>query len=245
MSVSAIPLPASGQVHLWLASEPAPLAVDLQQRYSTWLSSDEQQRMQRFHFAVDQQRFLLARALVRSVLGTYLQQEPQSLRFVCNAHGKPELKREAAGLSLSFNLSHTQGLLALAVTQNADIGVDVEAVTRTVDMLALAERFFAPAETAQIKHCAADRQRDCFFGIWTLKEAYVKARGLGLQLGLDSFAFQLDAADALVFSTPETGMEPSAWSFLQLHHAEHFRVAVAVHTGGLTLADMTVRTVTF
>lgn len=245
LPATEIPLPASNQVHLWLASEPALLEVDQKQRYAAWLSHDEQQRMQRFHFAADQQRFLLARTLVRSVLAGYLQQEPGHLRFGCNAHGKPELKRETTSASLQFNLSHTQGLLALAVTAEAAVGVDVEAVTRTVDMLALAERFFAAAETAQIKQCAAGQQRECFFRVWTLKEAYVKARGLGLQLGLDSFAFQLAGGSALAFSTAEPGVESSEWSFFQLQHSEHFCVAVAVHSADLTNADLTVRTVTF
>jgi len=235
-------LPASGQVHLWVQSEPPALSAAEQQRIVAWLNEEERQRWQRFKFAGDRQRFLQARALVRSVLAGYLQQQPAILQFMLNQYGKPQLQQQP--LPLHFNLSHTHGLLVLAVSADTEVGVDVEAVNREVEPLALAERFFAPAETALIKAQSADSQRDCFFRLWTLKEAYVKARGLGLQLGLESFAFHFDAGGLPKMNLSDAGVDPSHWSFIQLQHAEHFRIALAVQAAGISNAHVTLLTPT-
>ena len=236
-------LPASGHVHLWVQSEPHTLSTAEQQHIVAWLNDEERQRWQRFKFSGDRQRFLQARALVRSVLAGCLQQAPASLKFTCNQYGKPQLQQEP--LPLRFNLSHTHGLLVLAVSVDAEVGVDVESVSREVEPLALAERFFAHAESALIEAQTADLQRDCFFRLWTLKEAYVKARGLGLQLGLDSFAFQFDTAGLPSLVKADASTDPSQWSFIQLQHAEHYRIALAVQSPGLSSAQVTLLTPTF
>ncbi len=236
-------LPAAGQVHLWLMQEWGALSADRQVPYAEWLNAGERARWQRFRAATDRQRFLQARALVRSVLAGYLQLPPASVEFAHNQYGKPQLLQQPA--PLQFNLSHTHGLLALVVTRDADAGVDVEAVTREVEILTLAQRFFAPAETALIKACSADAQRDLFFRLWTLKEAYVKARGLGLQLGLDSFAFHFDTAGRPQLSLDESGANASSWSFMQLQHAERFQIALAVQAAGISNAQLKVFTAAF
>ena len=233
-------LPVRGQVQLHVLPEPAALAAATAQRFSQWLSPVEHERWQRFRLEADRQRFLLARALVRSVLGTCVQQAPESLQFVCNHYGKPELLQPAATpeQTLKFNLSHTRGVLVLAVTLADEVGVDVECMTRDVEMLPLAERFFAASETAMLHATAAAAFREQFFRLWTLKEAYVKARGLGLQLGLDSFAFAF-ASDGTPRLHPASADDASAWSFALLEYAESFRVALAVNAGGIESAHIT------
>lgn len=242
-----MPPPQPGQVHVWLAAEPELLEGEQQRRYAGWLDHDERVRWQRFHVKADQQCYLLAHALVRSVLAGYLQLQPAQLRFTHNRYGKPELDKalQPATGALRFNLSHTRGLIAFAVTTEAEIGVDVEATTRNVEMQALADRFFAPAEAALLQNAAADAQRDRFFSLWTLKEAYVKARGLGLQLGLNSFAFHFDANEQPRMSTTEPEIDPLQWSFFQLQQEPHFRVALAVQAASLDSNDVMVRVVNF
>lgn len=222
-------LPARGQVRLHVLAEPAWLATSTAQCFTPWLSEEEQERWQRFRHEADRQRFLLARALTRSVLANCLQQKPESLQFIRNSHGKPELVQSAATPEqrLKFNVSHTQGMVVLAVTMADEVGVDVEAVTRDAEMLALAERFFAESETALLRAAVPSQMRDLFFRLWTLKEAYVKARGLGLQLGLDSFAFGMDAALTPSLLRAEVD-DVTRWSCFSLTYAESFRIAVAV-----------------
>ncbi len=240
---AAVQLPASGHVHLWLAPEWSALSAERQQHYAAWLNEEERERWQRFKFAADRQRFLQARALVRSVLAAYLQQLPAELRFTRNQYGKPQLLQQAPA-PIKFNLSHTQGLLALAVTLEAEVGVDVEAITRNVETVALAERFFAPVEAALVKACSDGAQTDCFFRLWTLKEAYVKARGLGLQLGLDAFAFNFNAEQPQL-SFVDASDDPACWSFMQLQHAERFRIALAVQAAGISNTQLTLLTPAF
>lgn len=221
-----LPLPCPGQLQLWLLEEPAPLSDATETLFASWLSAAEQARWQRFHFATDRRRFLLARALVRSVLARYCGVGPALLQFVQDAHGKPELQQSANSAdTLRFNLSHTRGLLALAVTTRDDIGVDVESTDRPADCLALAARYFAAEEVALLESVEPARQREWFFRLWTLKEAYVKARGLGLKLGLDSFAFCFDQEGTAQLALPVD--QVGRWTLLQYTHAGHFHIAVA------------------
>ena len=225
----AVLLPARGQVQLHVLPEPAALAAAAAQRFSEWLSPDEYERWRRFHLEADRQRFLLARALVRSLLGAYVQQAPASLQFTRSPYGKPELVQPAATpeQTLKFNLSHTRGLLVLAVTAADEIGVDVESITREAEMLALAERYFAASEVAMLRAADPLQLHELFFRLWTLKEAYVKARGLGLQLGLDSFAIGLgrNSTPALLHAADD---DSARWSCFSIAHADVFRIAAAV-----------------
>ncbi len=225
----AVLLPARGQVQLHVLPEPAALAAAAAQRFSEWLSPDEYERWRRFHLEADRQRFLLARALVRSLLGAYVQQAPASLQFTRSPYGKPELVQPAATpeQTLKFNLSHTRGLLVLAVTAADEIGVDVESITREAEMLALAERYFAASEVAMLRAADPLQLHELFFRLWTLKEAYVKARGLGLQLGLDSFAIGVgrNSTPALLHAADD---DVARWSCFSIAHADVFRIAAAV-----------------
>jgi 4'-phosphopantetheinyl transferase len=252
MATATLDLPARGHVHVWLLPEHTELSATVQTCIESWLSDQERQRWQRFVFPQDRLRFLQARALVRNVLARYLALTPAQLEFTRNAHGKPQLQLPAATLLplVQFNLSHTQGLLVLAVTVDAAIGVDVESVTRKVDMLTLAERFFSASEFTMLQQCAASELRERFFRLWTLKEAYVKACGLGLQMGLDTFAFGFGTDDvvSLIQGKHQSGEETTAtannaWSFLQLTH-EDYRLAVAFNLAGVGLEQLTVLSIT-
>ena len=113
-----------------------------------------------------------------------------------NVHGRPEILDRPAGVpDLRFNLSHTDGLIACAVTIGREVGVDVEHVGRRLTH-DIAGRFFAPREVADLKSLPVAEQPRVFFDYWTLKEAYIKARGFGLALPLGDFAFRPRAAGA-------------------------------------------------
>jgi 4'-phosphopantetheinyl transferase len=177
---------------LWCAPEPAQFDPTLAQRYAALLSHEERLRWQRFVFAADRNRFLLARALVRTVLGDYRGVAPKELEFSVDAWGKPRLlSLPHAAAPLHFNLSHTSGMAVLAVSRQAPVGVDVEEVTRVADAEALTARYFAPEELRELQSLPPSERQGYFLWLWTLKEAYVKALGLGLRVPLDSFAFTL------------------------------------------------------
>lgn len=211
-----IGLPA-GDIHLWLcpldnAGHPATAAA-----FRALLTPDELSIEARFHFAADRYRYLLTRTLVRSVLSRYAPLHPSGWRFAANPFGRPCLQtpigKECQGLD--FNLSHTGGLIVLAIARNIDIGVDVEQIgcTEVLDV----DLFLSPVEATAWNALPPNQRTERFFELWTLKESYIKARGVGLQIPLDSFSFTLDDSSSIEFSL----MQPSAdlaqrWRFWQL-----------------------------
>lgn len=150
------------------------------------LDDAERARAARFAFERDRQAYVAAHALLRAGLSARAGGAPQDWRFATAAHGKPYLLDPPR--DLRFNVTHAQGRVAVAIAEGVEIGVDVEPANRRAESLKLAERFFAPEETAFLRALEGEARRDAFFAIWTLKEAVVKATGKGLAQGLDSFA---------------------------------------------------------
>ena len=219
-------------VHVVLVRQDHPgLAVALR-RWRGWLSDDERAREARFYFEADRERFAIGRGLTRLQLSRFLGGDPGAWRFRVNDHGRPELDLPpGTPPPLGFNVSHTPGLVACAVTSIPDVGVDVEAVTRRLSH-DIAERFFAPREVADLRALPAEQQPRVFFDYWTLKEAYIKARGLGLALPLAHFAFRLrpPAAPTIAFD-PEIPDDPAAWQFAQAWPSPDPRLGLAVRRG--------------
>jgi 4'-phosphopantetheinyl transferase len=162
-------------------------------RYRQLLTEEELSRQVRFYFEPDRHRFLITRALLRTTLSRYADIPPERWRFVTNAYGRPYVANEGAA-GLTFNLSHTRKLVVLAVTRGCELGVDTEDTVTRTPPLAIADRFFAPEEAASLRALPAEQRAQRFFQHWTLKESYIKARGMGLSLPLDGFAFHFPAA---------------------------------------------------
>lgn len=210
-----------------MADEPPPALLE---NCAALLNDAEHARWQRFIYPVHQQRFLLARALVRTVLADVLDlPDPAGVQFEHNAHGKPVLAATHGNpVPLHFNLSHTDSLLVLAVCRSCPVGVDVESIHRKVDLLALSSRYFATTEHAMLQELNTVEQRERFFALWTLKEAWVKARGLGLQIPLDDFSFTFENTGPVIAFGPQLQESPGDWHLRVLRHADEFRIALAV-----------------
>lgn len=206
---------------------------DLLHRYRGLLSAEECARHDRFRFPRDRHHFLVAHALVRTTLARATGRDAASLTFTIGERGRPELDLPDGEVSVRFNLSHTLGRVAVAVTASDDVGVDVERM-RDVN-LGVAERHFAPSEAASLRALPADQQEARFFAYWTLKEAYIKARGLGLALPLDGFAFDLDGDcgdGRMGFSVrADLGDSAEEWSFGLIDAGAEHRAAFAVRSG--------------
>lgn len=158
-------------------------------RCATLLSSDERQRAARFRTSVLRERYIAARGQLRQILASELGQPPESLIFAYGENLKPSL----VGGALHFNLSHTDHEMLCAISREHAVGIDLEDTRREVEILPLAESFFAPEEVAALRAASGDEQRSLFFRLWTCKEAYLKARGWGV--AHDDFA-QPIASDA-------------------------------------------------
>ncbi|MDZ4187849.1 MAG: 4'-phosphopantetheinyl transferase superfamily protein [Hydrogenophaga sp.] len=154
------------------------------------LSEAERAQHQRYIPPQKRHEYLVTRVLVRTVLCRALGVAPQTLQFISNAWGRPALWPPAP---LHFNVSHTEGLVVCLVSPDPDIGVDTERLARAPDLLALAPTVFAPQELRDLAVLPASEQAHRAVVLWTLKESYIKARGMGLALPLDGFAFRFDA----------------------------------------------------
>ncbi|MEQ1730761.1 MAG: 4'-phosphopantetheinyl transferase superfamily protein [Vicinamibacterales bacterium] len=195
------------------------------------LTDAEWHRCQRFAYAEGLRERLAARFMVRSVLSRYAQVDPRDWRFVENAHGRPEVSEPHHATHLRFNLSHADGVVTLAVSAHYDVGVDVERLGRPT-RLAIADRFFAPSEVDALRALPEAEQPRRFLEYWTLKESYIKARGAGMSLRLDQFAFDLTTPGrpAIRFADAFDD-DPHTWQFDRLFVGDEHLVAVATRRG--------------
>jgi 4'-phosphopantetheinyl transferase len=192
------------------------------------LDDAERARAARFHFPEDRDAYVAAHALLRAELSHRADRAPGDWRFLATAQGKPYLVDPPR--DLRFSLTHARGMVAVAIAEGIDVGVDVEAADRRVEDMKLAERFFAPQEAAFLRALDGDARREAFFALWTLKESVVKATGDGLSRGLHGFAVALEPPRMV--SPPDDG---AGWTFANWRSG-HFRVAAAAHRQGALLA---------
>lgn len=178
----------SGEVLLYRTETP-PLSRAMIARLSAKLDRHEQDRAARFVFETDRAVFVAAHALLRHTLGMIF--EGGAIHFRTDAYGKPELDLDFEH-DVRFNLSHTRGMVVCAICRDHPIGVDVEAIDRSVDFEMLAEQYFAAREHELIVEAPPQQRAEIFFRLWTLKEAMLKAVGVGLAGPLREFAFTLE-----------------------------------------------------
>lgn len=181
---------------------------------SLWplLSSDEQARASRFHFAPDQRRFIIRRASLRQLLSRYIPVSPPDLRFSYNAYGKPSLIAPAQSKVPFFNMSHSADLVIYAINWDTPIGVDVEKKRLLPDFLDMANSYFAERELNTLRSLPLAQHPDAFFNAWTRKEAFIKAHGMGLNLPLNQFEVSLAPQDpAALLATHWNPAEVQQW----------------------------------
>ena len=170
------------EVHVWHTDVAGNRTI---RELSDLLDAAEQERASRFKVSSARDQFVVAHGFLRIALGRYLQAEPRDLRFHTAEHGKPGL---AGNQDLHFNLSHTDDAVIIAVTRAGQVGVDVERVRENLDPQELADRFFSRQESEWLRSQPAPERFSSFFACWTAKEAYIKACGGGLSMGLADFS---------------------------------------------------------
>jgi 4'-phosphopantetheinyl transferase len=225
-------LPAD-EVHIWRASlEVAPDSLSV---LEGTLSGEERRRARRIFFERDRMHFIAARGILRSIMGLYLGVDPKVIRFTVTPGGKPMLDRRFDACDVRFNLSHSRGLALYAFTLRREVGVDLERIREDFDWRSIAGRFFAPGEKEILKSMSEAEGYKAFFSCWTLKEAYMKARGKGLALGPGRFEVTVEPTEppVLVEDLDDTE-DTSRW---MLHRIEPHREYVA----GLAVERDTVR----
>ena len=213
------------EIHVWFRAldQPVPSANTTLEL----LSPDERERARRYRFDQHRNEFILTRAALRILLGFYLEKSPEQLAFSYSAQGKPSLQEKV--VDLGFNISHTQGLAALAFGRGREIGVDVEKLRPECDATKLAQRFFSASERAAISSLSGRPLHEAFFRCWTRKEAFIKAKGGGLSIPLDQFDVSVEEGrPAALLGTRPDPAEANRWTLHDLPVESGYAAALAV-----------------
>ena len=199
------------------------------EKWQALLSADEQARAMSYHFARDRVRFIVRRGILRVLLGRYLGVEAELVRFQYGPMGKPHLAQEFDPAGLYFSLSHSDGTALYGITRQRKIGIDIERIRPGIVEEQIAERFFAPAETAALRALPRSVQPQAFYACWTQKEACAKALGNGVDQALDSFEMLVSSIEsAEILKVAGSQQLADQWSLRTLHPGDGFAGAVAV-----------------
>ncbi len=179
-------MPPGNEIQVWLI--PLPDNEEYPPQLAKRISPEESARAARFIFPRDRARFIVAHAALRDILARYTHQDSIALLIGIAEKGKPYLTDHPR---IRFNLSHSGSYAMLAVALDREVGIDIETIRPERSTDGIASRFFAPAEVAALNETPKDLQVGAFFACWSRKEAYIKARGEGLHIALDSFEVSL------------------------------------------------------
>jgi 4'-phosphopantetheinyl transferase len=233
MALESLPI---NEAHVWYVRSEHLTEPNLLRSYDEVQTAEERDRGGRFLVERARHEHRVCRALVRSVLSHYAPVPPAMWSFATNEHGKPHISGPDNSLDLRFNLSHSAGMVVCLIARETDVGIDCEPLDRVVDFEGLSARFFAPAEAAEIARLPNGPARcEGFFRFWTLKEAYIKARGLGLSIPLSTFAFDLGQSQpAISFAAP---LEDDArqWQFTSTVLGQHVLATAIRNVAALEL----------
>jgi len=228
-STPARPLLRGDDVHVWRAALEQP--SDTVQTLFGLLAPDERRRAERFYFQRDFDRFVIARGLLRTILGLYLRIGPEHLRFRYNDFGKPELMKATGRESLHFNVSHSHNRALFVIAREWEVGVDIEYLRENLASQELAECVFSPYEVGALRSLPDHQQMEGFFNCWTRKEAYIKARGEGFSFPLDCFDVSLAPGEpAALLSHRKDAREIRRWSLRALPSEMGYAAAIAVES---------------
>lgn len=210
------------------------------ERLLAMLSPEEKAVAAGFDSPDRRRSYVVAHALLRSILAKVAGVAPNELVFRYGQRGKPELAGPIKGLQ--FNMSHSRDVMLVAVAHGRRVGVDIEHIDEPGDVRRIAARFLSPRDRDAIEQLPAERQRDAFLRCWTRKEAYMKARGDGISRPLDDFEVA-DAPDATrqprLLKVAGEPNEAERWELADVPAPRGFMAAIAVEGHGFEVVQHT------
>lgn len=216
------------ETHVWFMNPDNPVAASKLDLFRSILSAAEVERYQRFHFPDDARRYLLAHALTRIALSRYADIKPADWTFTLGEHGRPEVSNTDVP-ALRFNLTHTAGLVGCVVSLDSDCGIDVEKLVERHKISAVAERMFSTREYKELLALHGSAAMEYFFSRWTLREAYVKALGIGISFPTRKLLFSV-SPDGTVAIEFLAGIDDHSrdWQFSLMNPTKDHVAAVAI-----------------
>src|SRR5262245_61483501 len=171
----------------------------------------------RYYRPADRDRYVVGRGILRKILSAYLAIGPGELRFTYNEYGRPAVSDDQNDRGLNFNLSHSAELALYAVTGGRVVGIDIEYMREDFASLEIAEHFFSRDEVAALKSLPADQRTAGFFNCWSRKEAFIKAKGMGVSYPLDRFTVSLAPGEApALLKVDDDKLEVALWKMYEL-----------------------------
>jgi 4'-phosphopantetheinyl transferase len=228
---------ASGEVRVWYAPVSDLADRDVLGQALTWLGPDERLRYERFSGDEDRRMFLLGRVMARVLVSEALGVAPTDWRWRDGVHGRPEIANPPT--PLRFNLSHSAGIVVCAIAVGRDVGVDVEDLARRPVEPAVVRRYCSPEEILDID-AQRDRWHDRFLRYWTLKEAYLKARGLGISVTLADLSFSNDDSQPRIVLARSLQGGDERWVFRLAQPTDRHLIAVAAAAADGVRPDISV-----
>jgi 4'-phosphopantetheinyl transferase len=218
-----LPALSEGGVHVWHCGLEATIGQIKQ--YRSVLSVEERSRASRFRLPRDEHRYTMAHAVLRQILGLYLECAPENVPIRTLPFGKPVVRDSF----LAFNLSHCEGKAVIAVARR-QVGVDIERLRNVSDAEPLARSFFSEVEASYISACSPGSRSKEFARCWTRKEAYLKGLGLGLSVPLGSFVIPMGTPESrdTLGAGGEVAISPP-WTFCEIEIKGTYLVSVAVN----------------
>lgn len=222
------------EVHVWHATlEQSPSVIET---LFNILTLDEQHRAAKYYFRKDGEQYVVARGVLRVIIGGYLNMKPEQLRFSYSPFGKPALISGSGESEIRFNLAHSGNIALYAFSRERELGIDIEHMHEDFDYLEIAEHFFSRAEISSLRAVPTQAQARAFFNCWTRKEAYLKAHGAGLSLALDSFDVSLAPGEpAALLRVRDDAQAASRWSLQEIDVDSGYVAALVVEGHGWRL----------
>ncbi|HVY05094.1 MAG TPA: 4'-phosphopantetheinyl transferase superfamily protein [Burkholderiales bacterium] len=227
-------LPVSpGKLYLWIL--PMDCGSESQaQALSCVLSSDEKDEAACRANDHDRRQFVISRALTRLALSRHFPVAPEGWRFGRDGNARPFVRSPSMLPQARFSVSHTHGMAACLVTLSKDAAVDVEKISHFPDLRAVAAEFLSPAELDRLNACVDGEWTERFYAYWTLKEAYAKARGMGLKLPFSDIELHFDGTrDIKLLCPARMDANGGAWKFWRCMEFPPFAIAVAAKAGAV------------
>lgn len=212
------------EAHIWFVNKKRH-----QDRYNFYwelLTNEEQKKANHFRFNKDKTCFVIARAILRILLGNYLDQAPESIVFDAIKNGKPFVANEK---NVQFNISHSEDCILLAFVKKNAVGIDVEYTKRPVEVETIARSFFSEEEASSLLALDKSYHKQAFYNCWTRKEAFIKALGNGLAFPLNQFVVSLDSEKrAELLATKWDVKEKEKWVLKSIQLKENYIGAIAI-----------------
>ena len=200
----------AAEVHIWFTQldQVNPASME---RYKTWFTSAEQSQFLNFRSERRCREFIVGRGLARWALAHEFGVSPESFEFATGPQGKLSIDRPEFARDVHFNISHTADRVVCGTCRGFGIGLDVELIATRVDPLLIAKRFFSESESNALLALSDFERLAQFFSLWTLKEAFAKAHGIGLLAPIDTCRFDMAGDGSFQVTSTDASLAQGAW----------------------------------